>query len=192
MNKNQLRASMKQFLATLTPADRHTRSIAACQQLLSTREFKQSQLIMIFLSMPTEVETGALAVKAWQEGKSVAAPQVDWDGKRMVPVEIRSLDVGFKTSGPGIREPVTGTPVPLALIDMIVVPGLAFDRRGYRVGRGRGFYDRFLSQQDFQGIRCALCFHEQLQEQPIQAEPHDIPMDLIVSDREVIHCPRQP
>jgi 5-formyltetrahydrofolate cyclo-ligase len=192
MNKNQLRASMRLFLAGLTPADRHARSVAACQMLLSTREFKQSQMIMIYLAMPTEVETSTLAVKAWQEAKSVAAPRVDWEGKRMEPVELRSLDVGMKTTGPGggVREPITGTAVPLALIDMVVVPGMAFDRRGYRVGRGRGFYDRFLSQQDFQGIRCALCFHEQLQEEPIQNEPHDVPMDLIVTDREVIHCPR--
>jgi 5-formyltetrahydrofolate cyclo-ligase len=190
MHKNQIRAAMKFFLAGLSPAERHARSIAACQQLLSTREFKHSQMIMIFLSMPTEVETSALAVKAWQEGKSVAAPRVDWDGKRMDPIEIRSLDVGMQTTVPGLREPVSGNSVPLGVIDMVVVPGLAFDRRGYRVGRGRGFYDRFLSQQDFQGIRCGLCFQEQLQVEPIQAEPHDIPMDLIITDREVIHCPR--
>lgn len=190
MIKNQIRAAMKFFLAGLSPAERHARSLAACQQLLSTREFKHSQMIMIFLSMATEVETSALAVKAWQEGKSVAAPRVDWDGKRMDPVEIRSLDVGMRTTGPGVREPVAGTIVPLGVIDMVVVPGLAFDRRGYRVGRGRGFYDRFLSQRDFEGIRCGLCFQEQLQHETIQAEPHDIPMDLIITDREVIHCPR--
>src|SRR2546429_522824 len=101
MNKNQLRASMRLFLAGLTPADRHARSVAACQLLLSTREFKQSQMIMIFLAMPTEVETSTLAVKAWQEGKSVAAPRVDWEDKRMEPVELRSLDVGMQTTGPG-------------------------------------------------------------------------------------------
>ncbi|HEY4329617.1 MAG TPA: 5-formyltetrahydrofolate cyclo-ligase, partial [Phycisphaerae bacterium] len=178
MNKNQLRAQMKVFLAGLSPAQRHANSVAACHQLLATREFKNAQMIMIFLSMPTEVETSTLAVKAWQACKSVAVPRVDWESKRMEPVEIRSLDVGMKTTGPGVggggggvREPVTGTTVPLGLIDMIVVPGMAFDRRGYRVGRGRGFYDRFLSQQDFQGIRCALCFQEQLQEEHIEAEP---------------------
>jgi 5-formyltetrahydrofolate cyclo-ligase len=191
MNKNQLRASMKLFLAALSPGDRHARSMAACRLLLTTREFKAGQTIMIYLSMATEVETSALALRAWQEGKAVAAPRMDWEAKRMEPVEIRSLDVGMRTTGPGVREPVTGTVVPLGVIDMIVVPGLAFDRRGYRVGRGRGFYDRFLCQQDFQGVRCALCFHEQLQEEPIPAEPHDIPMDLIITDREVIRCPRQ-
>jgi len=188
MNKNDIRLRMKNFLTGLSPADRHTRSINACHQLLSTREFKNAQMIMIFMSMPTEVETCTLAVKAWQEGKNVAVPRVDWNSKRMEPVEIRSLDVGMETSGPGIREPVAGTAVPLALIDMVVVPGLAYDRQGYRVGRGRGFYDRFLSQQDFQGVRCALCFHEQLIEEPIPCESHDIPMNLIVSDKEVVHC----
>ena len=76
----------------------------------------------------------------------------------------------------------------LALIDMVVIPGLAFDRPGYRVGRGRWFYDRFLAQKDFQGIRCGLCFHEQIQNQEIPCEPHDVPMDLIVTDVEVIRC----
>ncbi len=192
MNKNQIRADMKAFLLALTPADRHARSLAACNQLLATREFKHAQMIMIYLSMPTEVETSTLAVHAWQEGKNVAAPRVDWNSQRMTPVEIRSLDVGIKVAGPGaatgggVREPVTGTAVPLDLIDLIVVPGLAFDRRGYRVGRGKGFYDRFLAQQDFQGLRCALCFHEQLLAEEIPAEPHDVPMNLIITDQEVI------
>jgi 5-formyltetrahydrofolate cyclo-ligase len=190
MNKNEIRTQMKAFLAALTAADRHARSIAACQQLMSTREFKSAQTIMIFMSMPTEVETSTLAIKAWQEGKNVAVPRVDWAGKRMEPVEIRSLDVGMQTTGPGVREPVAGTAVPLGCIDMVVVPGLAYDRQGFRVGRGGGFYDRFLSQQDFQGKRVALCFHEQLLGNAIPCEPHDMPMDLIVTDKEVIHCHR--
>jgi 5-formyltetrahydrofolate cyclo-ligase len=188
MQKNQIRSDMKTFLSALTPAERHARSMAACQLLMGTREFKNAQMIMIFMSMPTEVETSTLAVKAWQEGKNIAVPRIDWEGRHLEPVEIRSLDVGMTTTGPGIREPAAGMAVPLGIIDMIVVPGLANDRHGFRVGRGRGFYDRFLAQQDFQGVRCALCFHEQLLDEVIPCEPHDVPMDLIVSDREVIHC----
>ena len=190
MTKTEISAEMKLFLAGVTAADRHARSLAACQHRTATREFKTAQHIMIFMSMPSEIETSTLAVKAWQEGKSIAIPRMDWASKRMEPVEITSLDVNFQASGPGgaIREPVEGTVVPLALIDMIVIPGLAFDRHGYRVGRGRGFYDRFLSQQDFRGVRCALCFAEQLRLEPLPCEAHDIPMDLIVTDREVIRC----
>ena len=188
MNKSQIRADMKAFLTGLSPADRHARSMAACHQLISTREFKNAQMIMIFMAMPTELETSTLAVRAWQEGKNIAVPRLDWNAKRMEPVEIRSLDVGMHTTGPGIREPVTGTAVPLGLIDMIVVPGLAFDRHGYRVGRGKGFYDRFLAQREIQALRCGLCFHEQLITAAIPVEPHDMPMNLLVTDREVIRC----
>lgn len=192
MTKNQIRAQMKLFLASLDAMVRHERSLAACNQLLSTREFKAAQMIMLFLSMPSEVETSTLAVKAWQEGKSIAVPRMDWPGRRMEPVEIKSLDVGMQETNFGVREPQEGTRVPLAMIDMVVIPGLAFDRKGFRVGRGRGFYDRFLSQQDFKGTRVGLCFHEQLTASPIPCESHDVPMDVIVTDREIIHCPHVP
>jgi 5-formyltetrahydrofolate cyclo-ligase len=188
MNKAQLRAQMKVFLAGLSAGDRHNRSLAACSQLISTREFKHAQTIMIFLSMTSEVETSTLAVKAWQEGKSIVVPRVDWNTKRMDPVEIKSLDTEMQTTGLGVREPVSGISVPLGCIDMVVIPGMAFDRKGFRVGRGRGFYDRFLAQQDFKGVRCALCFHEQLVAEPLPCEAHDVPMDLIVTDTEVVRC----
>ena len=75
MNKNQIRANMKTFLAGLSAGERHIRSLAACQHLIGAREFKNSQTIMIFMSMPSEVETSTLAVKAWQEGKNIAVPR---------------------------------------------------------------------------------------------------------------------
>jgi 5-formyltetrahydrofolate cyclo-ligase len=179
---------MKEFLAGISETDRHARSLAACQNLISTKEFKAAQVVMIFMSMATEIETGTLAIKAWSEGKSVVVPRVEWGQKRMEPVEIQSLDVGMQTTKPGIREPIEGKVVPLGVIDMVVIPGLAFDRKGFRVGRGRGFYDRFLSQQDFAGVRCALCFHEQLLAENLPCELHDVAMDLVVTDKEVVRC----
>ena len=109
MSKSQIRAAMKVFLGGLSAAERHARSVAACHQLIGTKEFKSAQTIMVFMSMPGEVETSTLAVKAWQECKNVAVPRVDWEGQRMEPVEIKSLDVGVATTGPGIPHPVTGT-----------------------------------------------------------------------------------
>lgn len=187
MLKPEIRTQMKAFLGSLTPQDRHRRSMAACDAIAQTREFRNSQLIMLYMPLPSEVETSPLAVKAWAEGKQIAVPRVDWERQRMDPVEINSLDIDTTTTK-GVREPVEGRVVPLDLIDMVIIPGIAFDRRGYRVGRGRGFYDRFLAQKDFKGIRCALCFHEQLIGE-VPAETHDVPMDLIVTDQETIHCP---
>ena len=187
MLKPDIRIQMKDFLATLTPQDRHQRSLAACDLIAGTRAFRQGQLIMIYMSLPSEVETSTLAVKAWAEGKQIAVPRVDWNRQRMEPVEINSLDIDV-TTVKGVREPCEGKVVPLDLIDVVIIPGMAFDRRGFRVGRGRGFYDRFLAQQAFKGVRCAVCFHEQIIDH-VPTETHDIPMDLIVTDQEVIHCP---
>jgi 5-formyltetrahydrofolate cyclo-ligase len=186
-SKIEIRNAMKEFLARVAAAERHQRSLAACTLLASTPQFRQAQLLMLFLSMSTEIETSTLAVTAWSESKSIAVPRVDWATEHMVPVEITSLDTGLAESRYGLREPRGGKVVPLDLIDLIVVPGLAFDRHGYRVGRGRGFYDRFLAQSEFAGVRCGLCFHEQLVA-TLPREAHDAPMDLIVTDHEVIHC----
>lgn len=189
MTKPQIRTQMKAFLAGLSVMDRHKRSLDACALLSSIKEFKLAETIMLFLSMKSEVETSTLALRGWQEGKAIAVPRVDLMAQRMEPVEIRSLDTGLHETSLGVRQPLSGNAMPLAMIDLVVIPGLAFDRRGYRVGRGAGFYDRFLCQQDFKGTRVGLCFHEQVLAQTIPVEPHDMPMDLVISDREVIRCP---
>jgi 5-formyltetrahydrofolate cyclo-ligase len=187
MSKQQLRADMKAFLSKISPEERHARSLAACNHLIAEKDFKLAQMVMIFLSLPSEVETSTLAIKAWQACKRIAVPRVHPDGIRMDPIEISSFEVCKPGSLKGVREPAEGMPVPLAMIDIVVIPGMAFDRCGYRVGRGKGFYDRFLSQDGFKAKRCGFCFHEQLHD-TVPTEQHDIPMDLIVTDQEVIHC----
>ncbi len=190
MQKTNIRSEMKKFLGSVTPEERHQRSVAACQLLSETKHFRSAQLIMMFLSMDSEIETSTLALQAWKEGKSIAVPRTDWETRRMDPVEITSLETNMQMVGPGtvsVREPVGGKVVPLDMIDLVVVPGLAFDRKGYRVGRGKGFYDRFLARKEFKGVRCALCYHEQVID-AVPYEPHDMPMHLIVTDRETIYC----
>ncbi|MCL2648465.1 MAG: 5-formyltetrahydrofolate cyclo-ligase [Phycisphaerales bacterium] len=194
MTKHEIRSAMKRFLATQSDQDLHRRSLAACDKLMATDEFKNARTIMIYMSMPREVETHTLAVQAWRDGKSIAVPRVEWglvEGGRMEAVEIRSLDVGMQMSGPGIRQPIDSRVILPGEIDMVVVPGLGFDRCGGRVGRGGGFYDRFLSRgegQDFRGVRCALCFHEQLLTEAVPCEPHDVAMDMIVTDQDIVRC----
>ncbi len=67
----------------------------------------------------------------------------------MLPVEITSLQTGMTTTGPGVREPVSGQPMPVNMIDLVIVPGMGFTNDGHRIGRGMGFYDRFLAQSEF-------------------------------------------
>jgi 5-formyltetrahydrofolate cyclo-ligase len=100
----------------------------------------------------------------------------------MLPVEITSLQTGLTTTERGLREPETGKPIPTNLIDLVVVPGLGFTVTSYRIGRGMGFYDRFLAQSEFVGLSCGLAFEEQVvAELPVL--DHDVPLSMLVTDK---------
>jgi len=136
---------------------------------------------MLFLSTATEVDTQQLALQAWADQKRVLAPRVTWDQRRMLPIEVQSLATGVEEGYMGIREPVEGMPVPVSDIDLVIVPGLGFDEQGNRLGRGRGFYDRFLRHPDFRGHSCALAFEEQVLP-TIPVEPSDARVAMLVTD----------
>ncbi len=139
---------------------------------------------MVFLSLPTEVDTTPIVLRAWQDRKRVLAPKVSWNQRRMLPLEIRSLTDDLMVSTMGIREPVTGIPIPINLIDLVIVPGLGFDEHGNRLGRGRGFYDRFLAHPEFHGVACGLCIEEQVIS-TLPAGPLDRQVDMLVTDEKV-------
>ena len=181
-NKPALRRQLRDQLAAMPDDARHRKSILACSFIASSPEFEAARVVMLYLSMQTEVDTSPLALKAWQAGKTVVVPKVSWNQRRMLPVEISSLNDHMTTSGPGVREPIEGKPVPVDFIDFVVVPGLGFSEKGYRIGRGMGFYDRFLAQPEFIGTSCGLAFEEQIvPELPVL--DHDIPLSMLVTDR---------
>ncbi len=160
------------------------RSLSICSWVVGTREFQQAGVVMVYLSTNDEVDTAPLALRCWQAGKTVVVPKVSWDQKRMLPVEINSLQTDMTRTGAGIREPVAGKPVPLDMIDLVIVPGLGFSPKGDRIGRGMGFYDRFLSQPDFIGRSCGLAFEEQILPE-IPMLDHDVPLSMLISERGV-------
>ena len=181
-SKAVIRRELKEVVAAVSESERHRKSIAACGFLTSTPEFAAARVVMLYLSTSDEVDTAPLALKCWQGGKTVVVPKVSWDQRRMLPVEINSLQKGIATSAKyNIREPIAGQPIPLDMIDLVVVPGLGFSKNGYRIGRGMGFYDRFLAQDEFTGISAGLAFAEQL----VDAVPvldHDMPLSMLVTD----------
>lgn len=175
---------MRRKLAALTPADWHERSVAACRNLLRTPEYARAEVIMIFLTMTCEVDTSHIALQAWNDLKRVLAPRVAWEQRRMIPTEIQSLTSDVREGELGVRQPVEGMPVPVSDIDLLVVPGLAFDAHGNRLGRGRGFYDRFLAHRDFRGTACGLSIEEQVVERVPTAE-NDVRLSMLVTEATV-------
>ncbi len=181
-NKSAVRNALRQKLAAMDAENRRRASADACSLLTASPEFKQARIVMLYLSMPTEVDTAALALRAWQDGKTVVVPKVSWDQRRMMPVEISSLQTVMTTSGPGVREPLAGNPVPVKFIDLVIVPGLGFTPGGHRIGRGMGFYDRFLAQDEFMGLSCGLAFETQITDD-VPVLDHDMPLSMLVTDR---------
>lgn len=139
---------------------------------------------MVFLSLPGEIDTSPLVLRAWQDRKRVLAPKVSWGQRRMLPVEIRSLTEDLAVSQMGLREPVSGILFPIGMIDLFIVPGLGFDEYGHRLGRGRGFYDRFLAHPELRGVSCALGLEEQLVPS-IPVGPLDRHVDMLITNESV-------
>lgn len=181
-SKAAVRKHLRQMLAAISEAERHQKSLAACNLVASTPEFAAARVVMLFLSTPTEIDTASLALKCWQAGKTVVVPKVSWDQRRMLPVEINSLNAGMAITGPGVREPISGKPIPVDFLDLVIVPGLGFTPTGHRIGRGMGFYDRFLAQPEFLGFSCGLGYEEQLIEE-LPVLDHDMPLGMLVTDR---------
>ncbi len=184
LSKKELRTRLKANIAALSADEIHHRSRQACNSLVAQPEFERAEIVMVFLSLPTEINTAPLVLRAWQEGKRVLAPRVSWEQRRMMPVEIRSLTENIEDTQWSLRQPLQGDPVPLSMIDLVVVPGLGFDPEGNRLGRGRGFYDRFLAHSEFAGSTCAVAFEEQIVE-AIPADSHDIRVDMLITDQHV-------
>ena len=187
MEKRELRNTLRRRLREMASEQRAGRSKKACQNLISTNEYQRAEVVMVFMSLPHEVDTAGLILNAWQNNKIVAVPKVSWQQRHILPVQLNSLETGVAADDYGIRTPTTSIPISLEEIDLVVTPGLAFDRAGNRLGRGGAYYDRFFENKELGARRCGLVFSEQIIES-LPVQEHDRPVDFLVTDEEIIYC----
>lgn len=183
--KHHLRKEMKATLAAMPEKTAKDKSYAACKSLLELQEYRDAQVVMLYLPIPCEVDTAEIALHAWQADKTVLAPKIGPTQKHLLPLEIHSLDDGLTAGQLGILEPTDGQVWPMEDIDFIIVPALAYDRNGGRLGRGGGFYDRFLAHHEVKAVTCGLGFSEQLVDE-LPMHTHDYPVQILVTDTDVI------
>ena len=183
--KQNLRRQMRATLAAMDPEVAAAKSRRACKSLIALPEFREAGVVMVYLGIPNEVDATAIVMAAWKADKRTLAPKVTWEHKHMVALEFHSLDTGLVDTPQGLREPADGEPWPAEMIDLIVVPALAYDRQGNRLGRGGGFYDRFLAASGGRAVTCGLAFSEQVVAE-VPTGAHDHPVSLLVSDAEVL------
>lgn len=181
--KSEMRQAIRVDLADLGPGPRHDRSVSACRRLSELDRFRHASVVMIYMPMKSEVDLTPIALKCFQAGKTVCVPRVDWNRKDMYPVEVESFDDRvMETDDRGLRAPRAAQPIAPDMIDLIVVPALAYDAEGRRLGRGGGYYDRFLPRLRAETFRVGLVFDQQIVDR-VPVETHDKPVDAVVTDR---------
>lgn len=179
---------MRARLAALSPDVVATRSATMVDHLVQQPEYRRANVLMIYLALPGEVDLRTLALHAWRHGKRVAAPRVDWNARRLIPCFIESLSDNIESGPRGVSQPAEAAPVcALEEIDLVLTPGLAFDALCYRLGRGAGFYDRFLAEPSLRAASCGAAFQEQLVD-AVPRDPWDRPLSLLVTDAGVIRA----
>lgn len=182
--KKELRSKLQEVLAAIPSETLEAQNVEAARRLFAEPEYRRAEILMIYLSLPSEVGTTPIVLQAWRDLKRVLAPQVSWESKQMIPVEINNLDTDITSTPYGLYQPVRGTPIPIELIDLVIVPGLGFDAEGNRLGRGRGLYDRFLARPQFRGVICGLAYEDQLVDS-IPSRSHDRKVHMLVTDKAV-------
>lgn len=143
-------------------------------------EFRAARTVAVFAALPDEPATDEVLAR-WAETRRVVLPRVEGDEMRFYACRPDALVFGAF----GILEPQGEQACSAGEIDLVICPGVAFTSDGRRLGRGRGYYDRYLGQSAFRGFRVGVCYAHQLVDD-LPVEPHDVRMDVVVSDRSEI------
>ncbi len=176
---------MRRAIADTPPEQRRAASRAACNRLLDLEVFDRARVIMLYMPLADELDVTPIAMRAFRSGKNVCVPRVDWNRRDMEPVEATAFDDDvMDLDEHGLRTPRGGAPVVPATIDLVVVPGLAFDTAGHRLGRGGGYYDRFLGRLPRSASTVGIAFDFQVVEE-VPADDSDAPVGMIVTDRRI-------
>jgi len=174
--KQALRARMRQRKQAMSAREIAEKSNALCRMVLESDAYKDAKTIYGYLPFNQEVDLQPLLQQALAEGKQVALPKCY--GKEMRFILISDL-FQVRPSAFGAPEPIADAPIARDETALVIVPGLAFDRRGCRIGYGGGYYDRFLAAEPNHPT-IALCYDFQLVDR-LEPEPHDLPVHSVFS-----------
>lgn len=182
--KKQLRIKHKGIRLGFKEAEKKSLDNSLAKQFLSLEEYKDCETLFAFVSSPIEVDTIGIINHAFADGKKVAVPKCSNLSGDMDFYYIASLSE-LKEGAYGILEPDSESTTPAISTDkdLCLVPGLSFDPKGYRLGFGKGYYDRFLA--DFKGTTAGLCYTANL-EKELPIDEYDIPVDIVITDKSIV------
>lgn len=189
--KRALRDRVLRARDELPAAERRRASDAIAAGITARADFRAAATILLALSFRNEWDTRSVLAAALAAGKTVAAPRVHAPSRMLEACRISDPDRDLAPGFQGIAEPLPHCPpVDLAAIDWVLVPGVAFDPNGYRIGYGGGYYDRLLPLLRRDARRVSGAFELQLVDR-VPTAPHDLTVDAIVTERRTLE-PRPP
>ena len=177
MDKKALRRAIGEKKRAMTNAQIEEASLRLTEKFLNTEFYRNCKSVYAYLSYNQEVRTDNLIRRALQDGKRVAVPKVYGSEMRFIWLDDPDL---VAPGAYNIPEPIADGPVADDKKSLVLMPGLAFDSNGHRLGYGGGFYDRFLAEEKEHKL-VALCYGFQLLDH-LETEAHDIPVDLVIAD----------
>lgn len=173
-DKTTIRREVRARLSGLGAEEKRSRSLAICSEVKKHLAVNNAKVVALFSPLGYEPDVWPL-VESLSCELSIVLPRVEGDVMNFYCYDRGSMAIGSF----GINEPQNGLSVKPCEIDAVVVPGLAFTERGARMGRGKGYYDKYMSQGDFSALKIGVCYSEQLV-QEIPVEPHDVAMDVVI------------
>lgn len=175
MNKQELRQAIRARKRAMTEEDILRRSEILAEKFARSNAYWAAKTIYGYLPYNQEVRTVPMLRRALEEGKRVAVPKVYGDDMKFIYLDdLSQVAKGYA----GIPEPVADGPVAQDETALVLMPGLAFDRAGHRIGYGGGFYDKFLAREPHHPT-VALCYDFQVMDR-LETEEFDIPVDLVI------------
>ncbi|MFO7274316.1 MAG: 5-formyltetrahydrofolate cyclo-ligase [Bacillota bacterium] len=186
--KRELRRRMIAARQALDPAERARAGLLAQRAVLAAPEWARAHTVLLYMPVRGEVDTAALAEAGRLAGKRLLLPRVE-QGDRLLRLHLWDGTAAQLVPGAyGIPEPRPDLPqVAPAVVDLVIVPGVAFDRRGYRLGYGGGYYDRLLPELAH-AVRIGLGYGFQLVDL-LPAEPHDVRLDALATEHGLYRFP---
>ncbi|MBN1353707.1 MAG: 5-formyltetrahydrofolate cyclo-ligase [Candidatus Omnitrophica bacterium] len=180
--KHKIRAHIKEKIKSHSELEKSEKSAIIKARLFNEEEFKKANVVMFYVSLKDEVDTLGMIDEALEAGKRVCVPVILREEKRLIAGEIKDRKKDLERQHFGIYQPKEGhvSEVPLEDIDLVVVPGIAFDSNNVRLGRGHGYYDRFLCAVPDKAKTIGLAFDFQVV-QDLPKDSHDIPVSKTIT-----------
>ncbi|MBO5788081.1 MAG: 5-formyltetrahydrofolate cyclo-ligase [Bacteroidaceae bacterium] len=173
-SKSVLRKNVRSRLATLSMDEKVVRSLSLSTEVKRHLSVSGARVVALFSPLPSEPQIWPL-VKELSLFMTVVLPRVEGEIMNFYCYNPDRMVCGAL----GVMEPDGGEPVMPYEIDVVVVPGVVFTKDGARMGRGKGYYDKYLSQHDFRGVKIGVCYAEQIVD-VLPIEPHDVRMDVVL------------